>query len=78
MLAANTKREIKEFIFDITYDSIRDMLRDYVMDGGKIVGINEYTDQELVDEYLSCVGDEEDELYLRALAEIEAHKALTG
>ena len=78
MLAANTKREIKEFLFDITYDSIRDMLRDFVMNGGKIVGINEYTDQELVDEYLSCVCDEEDELYLRALAEIEAHKALTG
>ena len=78
MLSEVTKTRLKEGMFDILYDSHRDMLRDYVMYGTTIVGLNEYSDQELLDEYLGCVYDETDELYLRALAEIEAHKALTG
>lgn len=78
MLSEVTKTRLKEEMFDIMYDCHHDMLRDYVMDGATIVGLNEYSDQELLDEYLGCVADEEDELYLQALAEIEAHKALTG
>lgn len=60
-----------------TYD--RDGIRDLIMEGGSEVGLSNYTDEELVEEYeiYSCDPDE-DELLAEAKTQLAIKEVLAG
>lgn len=71
-LTDKTREEIREMIAQcIEQGSFGDGLeRDYAWDGCVIVGANEYSDEELVEELLNMGYDEDDDLYQQAKGEL--------
>jgi hypothetical protein len=67
----NTKKEIKALLFDCLLDRMfREGLEDsYILNGISFKGLNNMTDKELLQQFLTVSGEDED-MYVRALAEI--------
>lgn len=74
MLTETTRNEIKKHLIDWFLDTqFGDGLeREYVTDGVTIKGVNEYTDEELIEEYESSF--EEDDLSIRAKQEMTMNR----
>lgn len=67
----NTRTEIIDFLFDCMRMTMfgGGLEDDYIRDGISFKGLNNYTDQELLEEWHNYSG-EDDELYQRAIAEM--------
>jgi hypothetical protein len=77
MLNAQTRDELKRYLFDSRMSGMfgDGLESDYIMDGCTIVGLNQMTDDELVEEYeQSCDG--EDEFIARCKIELAIDKKL--
>ena len=80
-LSENLRESLKERVAEsIVQGAFGDgMEREYAWDGTVIQGANEMDDYELVENYenYACM-DEDDELLMKANAEMEVHKMLKG
>lgn len=79
VLTDKTREEVSKYIAECTTscmfgDGLED---DYVWDGCLIVGINELTDEELVEELLAYTSEDED-LYQQAKGELILEAVLAG
>lgn len=76
-LTESTKAEIISFLRDCRMSSMfGDGLEDdYIMNGCSIVGLNEMSDEDLVEEMLCHTGDDE-ELVIQAQAELAVEEML--
>lgn len=70
-LSDSTKEQLKEQLVKILYNGMfgDGLEREYIMDGVSFKGLNNMTDEELVDEYDRCVC-EDDTLLLKAREEL--------
>lgn len=77
MLSEKTKNEVIDFLFDnLRHTMFGDGLEDdYLRDGVEFKGLNNYSDQELIDEMLTFTGEEE-ELVVRAKQELAVEHML--
>ena len=78
MISEKTKTEAIEFLFDCLRDTMfgDGMEDDYIRDGGSFKGLNNYSDQEILEELLQVTGSDE-EIVIRVKTEMEVEKLLT-
>jgi hypothetical protein len=79
MLNDLLRQELKEILANDRMDGLfgDGMEMEYIMGGCTIVGLNEMSDEELVNEYAENADEDEDDGFLAKLrAEIESHKML--
>ena len=82
MLSQNTKKDMIKFIMDCMIEgslNYSDVQRDIVLYGYEYKGVNNMTDEELIEEYKThtCEDESEDELLLKALSEVGIHKMIS-
>jgi hypothetical protein len=78
MLNENTKDKLKELCFE-TLLSCRfgdGQNEEYIMNGVQMIGLNEMSDEELIQEY-EQIADEDDELLIKAKLELDINTALS-
>ena len=78
-LNENQRDALKERLAQIRYDGIfgdYGLLRDYAWNGVTVQGLDDMTDEELMDELVNSVGDDEDEMVVTVLTEFNAHKMI--
>lgn len=75
-LSENLREELKNALFEIRFDYFRDSLRDFILEGVSIVGLDEMLDEDLIAEYIECMCEQEDDLIKRCIAEMEVDKLL--
>lgn len=75
-LSENLRDELKSALFDIRCDSFRDCMYDYIRGGVNIIGLDQMADEDLIVEYTDYLGEEEDDLIKRCIAEMEMDNLL--
>lgn len=78
-MTESTRNEIRELLIDTLQDGMfgDGMEADYVADGMDFKGVNNMTDSELL-EVMANIGYEEDELCIKAEAEMAVERMLSG
>lgn len=74
MLNDLLKKELLEYLFDNRMSCMfgDGLESEYIMDGCNMIGLNQMTDEQLVEEYMDIVQDDSDEFFNRLLSDIES------
>lgn len=77
VLPSDLKNELIDFCKEMLFDSMfgDGMEDDYIMNGMGFKGLNNMTDEELIETALTYTGDDED-LIIRAKTELDIHNVL--
>lgn len=77
-LSDQTRSEIVDYLFDVLRDSMfgDGLEHEYIKHGVSFKGLNNMTDQELVEEYEMYMDSEDDELKVKAKAELAIHNVV--
>lgn len=72
------KQKLIEYLYDAYQDSMFDKhsVRDHILYGSSFPGLNNMTDAELIEDYETMVGDD-DEMLIEIKADMEIVKMLT-